>query len=86
MQMFTIRDLKASVYMTPFFTTHVADATRTLQRAVADERTNINLCPGDFELYLLGNYDEQQGIVMQLKQPEFICGAAALIQKEIKNG
>lgn len=77
--MFTIRDVKASEYKTPFFALNHAEANRSFVRIALDPQTMVNQFPEDFELFYLGMYDTETARVKMLEHPEFIMSAIQAI-------
>lgn len=60
-----IRDVKAGIFMQPFFVPAVGVAVRNVQdevRRVADDNM-LNMHPEDFELWQLGTFDDETGEV-----------------------
>jgi hypothetical protein len=69
LKMFTIRDAKAEVFNTPFFQKTHGEAERSFRSACQDEKTNIFKYPEDFDLYYLGEYDDQTGKFKPMDTP-----------------
>ncbi len=63
MKIFTIRDSKAEAYHNPFFATNIALAIRMLEQTVQDQSTLLAKYPADFELFIIGEFDDQAGLV-----------------------
>lgn len=59
-----IRDRAADVYGQPFFMATVAMGIRAFTDEVNRGDTNSNICkhPDDFDLYLLGDFDDGSGV------------------------
>lgn len=63
MKVFAIYDSKACAYLLPFFSPNRAVAMRSFTRAVSDEQSDFHRFAGDYTLFELGEYDEDQGII-----------------------
>lgn len=72
---FSIYDVKAQVYNTPFFYPHTGQAVRSLTDLVHDEKSTINRHPQDYTLYKLGEIESESGKIVAKNEPEFICTA-----------
>lgn len=79
-KMFAIRDSKGEFFNTPFFQKTHGEAERSFKTLVSDERSNISKYPEDFDLYYLGEYDDQTGTVSALDTPQHVIKATALVQ------
>lgn len=76
--MFTIKDQKAQVYNTPFFQKSPGEAERSLKSLTNDNQSLISKYPEDFDLYLIGEYDDQTGMMTSLDTPQHIVKAINL--------
>lgn len=72
---FSIRDQKAEVFNTPFFQKTHGEAERSFRAAVMDEKTQLNKYPEDFNLYYVGQYDDNTGVFEAKDAPEHVLGA-----------
>nr|AVQ10329.1 DNA binding protein VP4 [Gokushovirinae environmental samples] len=63
------RDIKANVYSTPMFVPHIGQAIRSFgdacQKKDNDPNNVLGNHPEDFELILLGEYDDETGIFLE---------------------
>jgi len=75
LKIFTIRDSKGEMYNTPFFRRTIGDAERTFHELVNDDKTSVSKYPDDFDLYLIGDFDDQTGITKGLDTPQHIVKA-----------
>lgn len=80
MQLFTVRDTKSKSFHRPFTARTPEDATRILQQNVNDPNPQnlMNQYPEDFDLWLIGNFDELTGQLVGLPAPEHVVKAIAL--------
>lgn len=63
MKIYTIYDNKAAFYGQPFVAHNAADATRSFQQGANDDQTMICKNPADYELFEIGEYDIQTGLI-----------------------
>lgn len=78
---FSIRDSKAEVFYTPFFSKTHGEAERNFRQAVNDEKTTLNKYPEDFDLYYLGKYDDNTGKLESLDTPSHVIKAVNVIMR-----
>ena len=77
-KVFTVRDAKADAYLAPFFMKTKGLAIRGFETTVNDQKTEFNKYPEDYDLYQIGEYDEQSGKILSADTPEHICKAVDL--------
>lgn len=58
---FSLFDLKADLYMPPFYAGQLGQAVRSVIEAAADTRTTLGRYPQDFSLMELGEFDDVTG-------------------------
>lgn len=63
LKVFAIFDSKAGAFLQPFFSINVATACRDFSHAVQQEGHNFNRHSGDYELFLLGEWDQYEGVI-----------------------
>ena len=59
--LFTIKDVKAQVYMDPFTQVNEQTAQRTILDSISDPNHPFAKHPEDYSLYYLGTYNDQNG-------------------------
>jgi len=62
LQLFSLRDLKAKLWLAPSAYRSQQDATRALVLAVAREDSDLARYPEDYQLYHVGSFDDESGI------------------------
>lgn len=79
--MMALRDKKADLFMNPFFVPMPGVAFRNLQDEVArgGEDNVLSKHPGDFEVWSIGLFDEQTGVLTS--EPKLICEVQDLVAK-----
>jgi hypothetical protein len=80
-KLFTIRDSKSEVFNAPFAQATHAEAERSFARAAADPKTTIHQYPEDFDLWYLGDFDENSGKLLPCDSPQHICNAVTMLPK-----
>jgi len=75
LKIFTIRDSKGEVYNTPFFQKSHGEAERSFRELVNDEKSMVSKYPDDFDLYFVGEYNDQTGTISSLETPQHVVKA-----------
>jgi len=70
MNIYTIYDIKANAYLTPFFLPTDGMATRTFADCANDPQHQFGKHPEDYILWKIGNYDDAIGIITPLETHE----------------
>lgn len=77
LKVYSIRDAKAEVFNTPFYQKTHGEAERSFQQLVNDEKSTVHKFSEDFDLYYLGQYDDQTGKFESLDTPQHMQKAIA---------
>ena len=77
---FTIRDQKSEVYNTPFFQKTHGEAERSFRTAVNDDQTQLSKYPEDYDLYYLGEYDDNLGKMNPVDTPQHLLKAISCVK------
>lgn len=80
-KIFSLYDLKAQVFTTPFFMIHTGQAVRACIDLGTDQRTTVGRYPNDFTLYQIGVFDDQTGTITSLP-PNPIAIVAQLLPQQ----
>lgn len=78
LKVYSIRDAKGEVYNTPFFQKTHGEAERSFKQVSNDEKTFIFQYPEDYDLYYLGQFDDQTGVFEPLATPQHMLKAVAV--------
>lgn len=78
LKIFSIRDSKGEIYNQPFFQKTHGEAERNFRELVKDEKSMISKYPDDFDLYYLGQFDDQTGVIQHLDTPQHVTKAVNL--------
>jgi len=75
-----VKDTAARVFGTPFVVQAVAQAVRSLRDEVNSKEATSDLArhPDDFELYEIGSFDEDTGVITPTPEPIIVCRAKDL--------
>nr|WAE43431.1 MAG: nonstructural protein [Microviridae sp.] len=79
-KLYSIRDIKSTSYLPCFNAQNHADATRQVQHNAKDSHTVLGEFPEDFEVFYIGEFDEQSGKLTGLQNPEFLTSVKALTE------
>lgn len=79
---FSIFDSKAEAFNTPIFLPAKGQATRTFEDQVNDESSPFNKHPGDYTLFLIGEFDTDTGLLTPLSTPTSLGLAAEYLKPE----
>lgn len=79
---FSVRDSKAEIYHLPFFSNTTADAERSFRATVNNPQTTIHQFPEDFDLWMIGEYDQSVGMLIPLQTPVHMLKAVAVKNPE----
>lgn len=62
-KIFTVFDVKAQAYMTPFFMQSTGQAVRAFEDTVNDPKSAFNKHPEDYTLFETGIYDDATSLI-----------------------
>lgn len=71
-KIFSVQDSKAGVFMQPFPAVNELVALRGFADAAKDKVTNVGKHPEDFNLFELGEFDDQEGKFTNLNTPKML--------------
>lgn len=78
----SVRDSAAQAFGRPFFVSAIGQALRSFMDEVnrVDANNDLNKHPGDFELFHLGTFDDNTGVVSSLPQPQCYARGKDVLQ------
>ena len=82
-KMFAIYDSKAESYNAPFCFGAVGQAVRAFADLANDQQSNIAKHPADYNLFEVGTYDDQIGIVEAVTHINLGCALTFVDQYEV---
>lgn len=78
---YSVRDAKSEIFHPPMYKSTHGEAERMFHELVNDEKSTLNKFPEDFDLYHLGEYNDQTGIFSSLDTPQHIIKAVQVKRK-----
>ena len=81
LELYAIHDRKVGIYNTPSFSRSLIDVQRSITTVLEDKNSNLRRFHEDFEIYRLGTFDENTG-VLTANKPLLICGVTALLPRD----
>lgn len=75
LKIYSIRDAKGQIFHTPFYQRTHGEAERNFRTVANDQKSNIAQFPEDYDLYYIGEYDDQTGKIESLPTPQHIIKA-----------
>lgn len=76
---FTIRDTKGEVFNTPFFQKTHGEAERSFKSLLNDQQSMVAKYPEDYDLYYIGEYDDQTGQFNSTDTPQHMVKAVQIL-------
>ena len=81
LNLYSIFDRKAVSYAPPFVAVNDSVACRMSLASAMGEQNMLADYPADFDVYCLGNLDQESGRITPLNTPVFVVNFAALLQQ-----
>lgn len=81
LKIYSIKDQKVETFNTPFYAKTHGEAERNFITLTNDSKSTVNTFPQDFDLYYLGQYDDQTGKFEPLDTPHHLVKAEQLLNK-----
>lgn len=78
LKMYSVRDIKAALYGQPFALANRNVAIRTFTSWCADPSSFFSKYPGDFQLFEVGEFDQNTGIFTPA-QPDYLVSATDVV-------
>lgn len=80
LQIFAIYDKKAYAYIDVFHFPQIGQAIRQMEDLLKTQHP-VSKHPADYDLYKLGDFDDQSGEIIPCDQPQFLQTALSLTQQ-----
>lgn len=80
---YSVRDAKSEIFGPPFYKHMHGEAERDFQTLVNDEKSTVFNFPEDYDLYYLGDYDNNKGLFKSLDTPQHMVKAVQLRKKKV---
>jgi len=84
LKVYSIRDSKGEKYNQPFYQNTHGEAERNFSRICVDPESLISKYPDDFDLYYIGDWDDQKGVLISLDTPQHIVKAVQCMRSARK--
>lgn len=84
LKIYSVRDSKAQLFGAPWYKNTHGEAERDFSRLVNDKNSTVSQFPEDFDLYYLGEYDDNTGKFMSLDTPQHVVKAIQVKSNEPK--
>lgn len=81
-KIYAIKDQAIEAFSQPFFVQAQGQAVRMFMDESKNEKSQINRHPADFELWYIGEFDEQTGAITGAANIERVARAIDFITKE----
>lgn len=78
LKMFSIRDGKGEIFHAPFYAKTHGEAERTFNENASNPESMIHKYPQDYDLYFVGEYDDQTGKLKAEDTPQHMIKAVNL--------
>lgn len=80
--MYSIRDTKSELYSTPWYAINHATAIRNFSKAVNSSESPIKEQPEDYDLWYVGEYDDNTGKINPEPTPQHISKAVDCLKNK----
>lgn len=78
---YSVRDLKGDFYA-PRIEQNEGSAIRWFSMTVNTPETLTNFAPADFQLYYIGTFESDTGLITPIELPQFIISGSSVYGKE----
>lgn len=82
LQVYSVFDIKAGNYATPFFMLRDQMAIRAISDATNNPKSTLNLHPGDYSLFHIGSYDDSSAELVSFKPKQILQCASIYVDPE----
>lgn len=80
-KLYSIRDQKAEIFNVPFMKKTHGEAERDFKSLCNDPQSTVSKYPEDFDLYYIGDYDDNTGKIMPLDTPQHVVKAIQMVEQ-----
>lgn len=81
-QIFAIYDAKAGAFMQPFFSVNEGTALRAVRAAMEDGNSQLAKFPEDYQVFKVGQFDDEKGRIVGVDLPNVIAPLASLKERQ----
>lgn len=75
---YAVKDTVQGAFMQPFYLQNDNVAKRAFEMAINDPNSNWNKMPKDLQLFKLGEYDDETGVI--ISKPEYLAKGADYVK------
>lgn len=79
---YAVRDRAVDAFGQPIFVRHAGEALRSFQDEVNNPQSPMNAHPDDYDLYHLGEYDDDLGVINSLERPIMLATGKSMIKEQ----
>lgn len=79
--LYAVYDTKGSFYFPPFCAGNDELAIRSILTMVLEGKTNISRFPEDYQIFRLGEFDDQSSKILSNDQPQYIISVCVLVEE-----
>lgn len=80
-KMYSVYDLKAKTYLSPFFCVNDSVASRMVSMSMRAGDSMVGQCPEDFNLQRVGDFDTDTGVIYPAVPIMMVCPCANLVKE-----
>lgn len=84
-KMYCVRDVKVVSFRAPMYAHNIGHCLRFWSDLLARSDDVVGHHPDDFELYEVGHFDDEKGVVVGLAQPKYICRLSDLENVKVED-
>lgn len=81
LQLLAVKDRQLNAFMRPFAAQTIGQAIRSFRDETNNAQSEINKHPEDYELYHLGEFEEENGVIIGIT-PKQVALATNLIERK----
>lgn len=75
--LYSLKDTKAGIWLQPMPQRHDTEAQRALVSLMASTDCNVSRFPGDYDLYLIGSFDDTTAMLEAINPKHLMSGTTA---------
>lgn len=79
---YSIRDQKGEIFHPPFYKKTHGEAERDFTTLCSDDKSTVAMFPEDFDLYHVGEFDDNTGHFKALDTPQHIIKAVQVLNRQ----
>lgn len=80
-KMYSVRDSKSNAFNPPFYAINEETGLRSFAQLVLDPAQTVSKFPEDFDLYHVGDYDDESGKISPQETPVHVQKAISVLNR-----